>query len=48
MSLSNVAADHALVSNILPDLSPQLRLDFEVLQRITTTFEPLSGVGFSH
>ena len=30
MSPSNVASNHPLVSNILPNLPPQLRLDLQV------------------
>jgi hypothetical protein len=34
VSLSNITANHSLMGNILSNLSPQLRLNLEVFQRL--------------
>ena len=44
VALPDVASDHALMRNVLPDLLPELGFDFETPQRITTA---TSSVGTS-
>ena len=43
VSPSNITSNHPLVSNVLPNLSPQLRLELQVSQRIVPTLRVRQG-----